>query len=236
VYALPASELQSAFKAAWGDAAVQFEASSTAGAESLTAVPVRLEPLDKGRYALIIRETSPGAAHAALGAVSVAYLRRDGAAWRSLGLWREIAWIGESGGGAITLSVRRDLAARPLLLVRAPHLGQGDEEVSAAAVLLGARSPKALGVLPLDGDNTGAGYPDQQAFSYHAVIVPSPGALLAVRYRGWTALGNGEPQRPFRRTIAFRIRRGCLAPVGRLGIPGGDYPTTFNCKAAASPP
>lgn len=225
------AEARAAFAAVWGapPPATHTAALERNGPTDYEVVPVALVPLGHRRFALIEKESSPTAPHAVAGAVSIAYVRRLRRGWRGLGDWREIAWNGESGGENLRVIVRRDLARDPVVLVTGSHLGQGDLTESAVVVRLGQKRPVALGRIPLGASNIGSGDPNE--YDYHArVRRGAAGALLSVSYRGWTGpRREGDDQeaprfkRPYRQTIRFVLRRGCLHAAGRAHTPDVDF-------------
>jgi hypothetical protein len=205
--------------------------------------PQALVPLGGGRFALLEKETTQGGGHAAAGAASIAYLDRRGGAWRKFGDWREIAWNGESGGGNLQVVVRRDLGRRPLVLVTGSHLGQGYLTESAVVIRLDAERPVALGRIPLRADNTGSGGPNEYHYAAQ-VSRGGDGALLSVNYRGWTGprevggdrLEHPDPtaEIPYRKTLRFVLKGGCLAAVGGARVPDVDFaPQPRDCTASA---
>jgi|GEM_PF-6276226 len=230
--------LQSAFVAVWGESApVVVHPETGKAANDLTVTALALEPLGRNRFALITREVAHTGGHAAAGAVSVGYLERRSRGWRRVGNWREIAWAGESGGGNLTIAVRRDLGATPLLLVNGSHLGQGYLDGTAVIVRLARDGPKVLGRIPTFARYDGSPSDVLETFSYRSRIVPTARrALFEVRYAGWEEPSAGAPRRPFRARARFSIRDGCLAIETPVALPGErPSPEPEDCPAKDAP-
>lgn len=226
------ADARAAFAAVWGEPPPTTHAAAMGRNVSTDYVvePVALVPLGHRRFALIQKESSPAAPHAVAGAVSIAYVQRLRHGWRRLGAWHEIAWNGESGGGNLRAVVRRDLGPDPVVLVTGSYLGQGDLTESAVVVRLGQKRPVALGRIPLGASNIGSGNPNE--YDYRArVRRGGAGALLSVNYRGWTGPrkeGDTEQpdpkfKRPYRQTIHFVLRRGCLHAADGARTPDVDF-------------
>jgi hypothetical protein len=236
------AEARAAFAAVWGEAppATHTAALGRNAPTDYDVEPVALVPLGHRRFALVEKESSRTAPHAVAGAVSIAYVQRLRRGWRRLGDWHEIAWNGESGGDNLRAVVRRDLGRDPIVLVTGSYLGQGDLTQSAVVVRLGQKRPVALGRIPLGASNIGSGNPNE--YDYRARVHRGTGAaLLKVTYRGWTGpRKDGEDQeaprfkRPYRQTIHFALRRGCLHAVGGARTPDVDFGVErADCTATA---
>jgi hypothetical protein len=215
------SDLDAAFENAWGGpppAVVVPE--DKYGSGPLAAIPVGLESLGQGRFALVVRETNGSSAHAQSGAVTLVYLQKVAHGWSKIGSWKEIAWGGESGGGNMTITVRRDLGPDPMMLVSGSFMAQGFEDDGAQVVRLTADKPVNLGRVPIEADDTGSGSPIA-TWRYHAQIRPAAGpALFSITYDGWTAPpAKDQPRTPFHQEARVVMRDGCLAPIEPLKLP-----------------
>ncbi|HZZ69741.1 MAG TPA: hypothetical protein VFE18_16330 [Phenylobacterium sp.] len=237
------ADLSAAFQAAYSYEAPFIETlKTTAGSEELAVAPAALTPVGDGRLALVVRETNGMLAHMALGAVSIAYVARPpraGGPWRRIGLWPQIAFNGETGGDDLTLDVRRDLGARPLLFVSAPTLFTGDSEDDAIVIRLDADHPSPIGRVSLQSSDEDAVDQRLPRHSYRGRIVPAKGAgLFAVRYEGWRAAAGSAMKQPFHGTVAYGLRDGCLAALGPLPAPEitVSYSAPADCGPAKAAP
>jgi hypothetical protein len=237
------ADARAAFAAVWGAPPPTTRAAALGRNVSTDyeVEPVALVPLGHRRFALVEKESSRSAPHAVAGAVSIAYVQRLRHGWRRLGAWHEIAWNGESGGGNLRVVVRHDLGPDPVVLVTGSHLGQGAFTQSAVVVRLGQKRPVALGRIPLGANNVGGGLPDE--YDYRARVIPSHGkGFVSVTYRGWTGVRKSEDseepdpktKRPYRTTIHFVLRRGCLHAAGGARTPDVDFEVERqDCTATA---
>jgi hypothetical protein len=88
-------------------------------------------------------------------------------------------------------------------------------------VRLARDKPEALGRIPafasyLDPD---AGHLER--FSYRSTLTPAPApAVFDLRYVGWRQSTTYAPRRPFRASVRFSIRNGCLAIEKPVALPG----------------
>jgi len=173
-------------------------------ARTFSLRPERLVPLGDRRFALIIQEVDEGGAHAFPGALAVAYLTKEAGAWRLEKLWPEIAYVGNSGKPNYKSEVK-DFGRGPLYVSTSKYCQMGGCEDDVDIIVLDSAMPRYIGGFagdsvfptvfphPLDGNC--------ETYDYKVSIAPpaTPGDLLSVTYRGWTApAGHRSPKKPFR--------------------------------------
>lgn len=229
-------ELNAAFQAAWGAPPPLAGRPGSCCGSRLVAKPIMLTPLGGGRFALIVKESRKDDAHAAAGAVSVAYLQKRQGRWRALGNWPEIAWAGQSGGDNLTLEVRRDLGPAPLLFVRGFYVGQSQLNADATMVRLEANAPVTLGRIPTAGQFPMDGFRSlQPSYRYTSRVGQAkPPAVFAVRYEGVTGPPGRPPNQAFRRTATFIVRDGCLRATRAVALPDAPQPWTMGERCGPS--
>ena len=112
------------------------------------------------------------------------------------------------------------LGGRPLALLPSSYLGQGQATVSDWVIDLAPRAPAVLGRIPIAG-SLSSGCDRCDHYDYEGHVGPGvAGALLSVRYTGWTTPANGKtPATPFTRDATFVLRSGKLSPTAPLGLP-----------------
>jgi hypothetical protein len=222
----PVDDLNAAFSAVYGAAPPVVEEVKVPGGgeETLAAAPVALVPVGGGRFALVIREANGTLAHAAAGAASIAYVERSSAGatagWRRVGVWRHVAFDGESGGQGMTLTVRRDLGPRPLVFMDAPTMFTGDGEDDVIVIRLDSDKPVPIGRISLQSSNDDLQDDRFARHRYSGHIAPAKApALFGVRYEGWRAEAGSQVKHPFHGVLAFGLTRGCLAALGPTPAP-----------------
>jgi len=157
--------------------------------------PERLIPLGGNRFALVIQEIDENGAHAFPGALALAYLTKDGNAWRSEKFWPEIAYVGNSGKPNYKSEVRQ-FGGRLLYLSTSKYCQMGGCEDDVDVVLLEPTAPRYVGGFAGDSQfPTIFPHPlgaSCESYDYKVSIAPPAldGDLFSVTYRGWTAPPN----------------------------------------------
>lgn len=191
---------------------------------TLTVTPGDLVDLGQGRYALIALETNALGSHAEPGAISVAYLDRSAGGWRVEREWREFAWLGDSGRAADRFQAVTQPNAAPVVFAIRQGVWQGDEVVTAWAIVLSPGGPHLAGHVNAGGElmaGNGCDVATCGAWRYAAAIQrPSaPGALFSVAYRGWRQAPGHHRRTPLRAFTNYRERNGGLVAEPPVKLP-----------------
>ncbi len=225
----PDKAAAAAFRQAYGRAA---PVSVQADGHAMRAAPYALITLAPGREALIVKETNGFDSHGAEAAATVIYFSGAPGGSKVTGRFEHIAWAGENGGRDASFQIRRDLGTDPIVLMRGQTTFQGERRDDTAIIRLGPDKPLALGWINLLEDNQDD--VSDHLISYRGEIIPAAApAVLAVRYRGWTAASEKAPHKPFNLIVPFTVRDGCIVPVQAVKLPDSELSARLgpDCKA-----
>jgi hypothetical protein len=192
---------------------------------TLAVTPGDLVDLGGGRYALVSLETNPLGSHAETGALSIAYLDRQGPTWQVEHVWNEFAWTGDTGIPADSLQDLKPPRAAPMVFALRQGVWQGDEITTAWAIKLEPKGPHLAGQFnaggELDADN-GCSFSTCGAWAYIAGIgrPSAPHALFSVAYGGWREAPGVHRPSPFAVVTKYVERGGGLVAVPPVKLPG----------------
>jgi len=179
-------------------------------------IPGFLVPLQNGRYALIVNETTKStlAGGAPENAVSIAYLSKVDGAWAVEHVWFEVGGLGAAGNAG---SEVKNFGAEPIYFSTTEWCGFNSCSDIMHVLVLENAGPQLLGwikggaVYPVDFPDTDP--PDCESYKYTALVGPpsSRSNRFSVTYEGWTAPWNRlVPKRSFRRTADVVVKGGTL--------------------------
>jgi hypothetical protein len=210
-----ADELNSAFVAAFGTSAplerhVKQQVLGGMGAGEkevdLSVTPQFLVPLQDGRFALVVSETTRTmrAEGASNNAISVAYLSQITGAWAVEHVWFEVGGLGFAGSsGAQVKTFGND----PIYFSTHEWCGSNSCSETIKVLALEKAGPHVVGdmrggaVYPVDFPEAPSS--ECESYNYTALVGPpaSISNLFSITYKGWTApYRKLRPKRSFRRT------------------------------------
>ncbi|MGI4792787.1 MAG: hypothetical protein ACRYG8_01635 [Janthinobacterium lividum] len=194
---------------------------------TLQAAPDMLIPLDRHRWALIIREIDKNAGATGPGSYSVAYLHEESGVWTAEHVWWELSFVGAAGEPGDDGEEVRHFRKRPFFFSTQKWCGDGECSGSIDAIALNADGPVALPSI-LGGAAYPSGAGDRafldscQRYAITASIgAPSTRAgLFSVTYRGWTApMHRRQPKSWFRTRVDYVHEQkddGMFRQIGKL--------------------
>ena len=227
----PPAQMQEAFAAIYSSSTAVVRQGQQPGGRSdrgeiaLSVTPGLLTRLGPDQYALISLERDDLGAHVDKGALSIAYLKRQGGQWRLQHRWDEFAWSGNTGRPADWLTIIRRAGAPPLVFAVTSDFHQGQGLTTGVAIALADDAPQSLGELTLAGElevNNGCDVKACGAYAYQGSIetAHSPRVAFTVTYRGWSiAPGGSAPRHRLYRVVTYHIRHGALVGSRAAALP-----------------
>jgi hypothetical protein len=113
--------------------------------------PRLLVRLDGGdRYALVSSEDADTLTHAAVGAISIAYVERTPDGWRLRARWDEFAWTGSTGRAASDFAAMFPMRQAPRVVATIQDIHQGHADMTRWTIALEKDGPRLLGMVTKD--------------------------------------------------------------------------------------
>lgn len=190
---------------------------------ALKLVPSLLVDLSHNRYALVIKEEDQNAGHAYPGAIAIGYLRRGPKGWSLEKLWPELAWTGNTGRPADTITILPFGSPR-MVVVSSSYTGQGETITTDWVISLGSDQPTLLGDLTIAGSLPSGECEVCNSYSFQGLIKPPQrsGDVLSVIYEGWTAApGQDGSRTPFRAQTGYSRSKAGLSARPPVNLPRG---------------